>query len=116
MLKFTLAADGITEEDIYDPNLDERDPEKYHILWEKSPPTLHPLALEAANDPLFALMFAAYKMRLNDRKVTAMALARALSVSVATLYRRYGKGEIHSLCQETPLRVLKPIRAWSELD
>jgi hypothetical protein len=113
--RFTIAAyGGCTEEDVWDTNLDERDPEKSRFLW-GTPTKQHPLALGAADDPLLVLRFAAHEMRLNGRKVTTTALARALSVSVATLYRRYGKGEIHRICQETPLRVLKPIRTRSEL-
>jgi hypothetical protein len=121
-IKLTLAAKGITEEDVRDNNLDERDPEKYRFLWEKSPPTLHPLAVKATNDPLFALRFAAYEMRLNGRKVTRAALERALDVSVATLYRRHGQSAVRAVCEEPPLRVLPsvgkktPIRARSELD
>ena len=98
MMKFTLAADGITDEDIYDPNLEERDPEKYHILWKKSPPTLHPRALEAVSDPRLAITHAAYMIRHNGRKVTTTSLACALHVSVATLYRKYGKREIRRVC------------------
>ena len=119
--KFSIAAyGGCTEKDVWDINLDERDPEKCRFLW-NTPAKRHPRALEAMNSPLFALGFAAYEMRLNGQKVTAVALARTLHVSPATLYRRHGKLAVRAVCQE-PLRVLAsvgkktPIRARSELD
>ena len=120
--RFSIAAyGGCSEKDVWDINLDERDPEKCRFLW-NTPAKRHPRALEAMNSPLFALRFAAYEMRLNGQTVTAVALARTLHVSPATLYRRHGKLAVRAVCQEPPLRVLAsvgkktPIRARSELD
>lgn len=120
--RFSIAAyGGCTEKDVWDINLDERDPEKCRFLW-NTPAKRHPRALEAMNSPLFALRFAAYEMRLNGQKVTSASLARELGVSVSTLYRRYGQRQICSVCQEQPLRVFasvgkkKPIETRSELD
>jgi hypothetical protein len=123
-IKFTLASYGITEEDIHDPKLHERDAEKHYILWEKSPPTRHPRAYEAINDSKHALANAAYMIRVNGRKVTMPSLARALRVSVSTLYRRYDRQEINRVCQEPPIHVVasvgkknrKPILVLSELE
>ena len=97
-VKLMLASYGIREEDIWDPDLGERDPDKCHMLWGKSPPTLHPGTLQAVNDPQRAPAIAAVMMRVNGRKVTIASLACALHVSVATLYRRYGKQEIRRVC------------------
>jgi hypothetical protein len=97
-VKLMLASYGISEEDIWDPDLEKRDPEKSYILWQKSPPTVPPAFLEAVNDRQCAPAIAAVMMRLNGRKVTASSLARALGVSWATLYRRYGKREIRRVC------------------
>ncbi len=94
--KFTLATHGITEEDIRDKNLDERDPGKSRFLW-TAPARRHPRALEAMKNPL---AFAAAMMRVNGRKVTKTALARELNVSERTLYRRYGRQEIKRVCRE----------------
>jgi hypothetical protein len=119
--KFSIAHAGCTEKDVWDINLDERDPEKARFLW-NTPYTRHPRALEAVNSPLFAPRFAAFEMQLNGQKVTRASLARALGVCVSTLYRRYGQREIWKVCQEQPLRVLAsvgkktPFRARSELD
>jgi hypothetical protein len=122
--KFSMAAyGGCTEKDVWDINLAERDPEKSRFLW-GTPIKRHPRALEAMNSPLFALRFAGHEMRLNGQKVTAVALARALHVSLATLYRRHGKLAVRAVCQEPPLRVLASvgkknrtlISAPSELD
>jgi len=97
--KLQLAAYEITEEDVRDLNLKERDPEKHHILWEKSPPPpIPPWAWKAATDPRHASAIAAFMMRLNGSKVTGATLARALGMSVATLYRRYGKEKISETC------------------
>jgi ABC-type phosphate/phosphonate transport system substrate-binding protein len=118
----TLAVHEIADEDVRDLNLEERAPEKYRLLWKSPPPPILPWAWEAVNDPQRAPAIAATMMRLNGSKVTTKTLARALGVSVATLYRRYGQREICRVCQEQPLRVLasvgkkKPIRARSELD
>jgi helix-turn-helix protein len=101
-IKLTLATYGITDEDFTDDKLSERDPGKSYILWEMSPPPLHPRALEAVNDPQHALPLAAYMIRLNGRKVTRASLARALKVSIATLYRKYGRLALRTACQEPP--------------
>jgi len=106
--KFSMAAyGGCTERDVWDVNLDERDPEKCRFL--NGPPRRHPRALEAMNDPLFALKFAGYEMRLNGEEVTRASLARALGVCVSTLYRRYGRREIWKVCQEQPLYVVESL-------
>jgi len=97
--KLWLAGYGISEEDIRDLNLKERDPEKHHILWEKSPtPSVPRRFWEAVNDPQGAPAIAAFMMRLTGSKVTRATLARSLGVSAATLYRRYGKEKISEIC------------------
>jgi hypothetical protein len=97
-LKLELAARGITEEDFWDLNLKERDPEKYHFLWEIPATPVPRRLLDAINDPGRAPAIAAFMMRLNGRKVARATLARSLRVSVATFYRKYGKEEIGKLC------------------
>jgi hypothetical protein len=111
-VKLMLAAYGISEDDFFDLNLKERDPEKYYILWEKSPPALHPRVLEAVNDPQRAPAIAATIIRVSGRKVTTTSLARALQVSVDTLYRRYGQPAVRMACEE-PVTSLPPSEAHS---
>jgi len=97
--KLMLACYEITDDDIRDPNLQERDPEKYQVLWEISPPPSIPRWVwEAVNDSKRAPAIAASMMRLNGSKVTRATLARELRVSMATLYRRYGKEKIGKIC------------------
>jgi len=97
--KLMLACYEITDEDIRDPNLQERDPEKYQILWEISPPPPIPRRVwEAVNDSKLAPAITAFMMRLDGRKVTRATPARELRVSMATLYRRYGKEKIGKIC------------------
>ena len=97
-LKLELAAHGITEEDLWDVNLKERDPEKHRILWEIPATPIPRRFLKAINHPKRAPAIAAFMMRLNGRKVTRATLARSLRISPATLCRRYGKKEIGELC------------------
>ena len=70
----------------------------------------------AAQLPQYAPAITAFMMRLNGRKVSRSSLACELGISVNTLYRRYGRQEIGRICEEQQLRVLKQIRARSELD
>ena len=120
--KFWLAANGISEEDFWDDDLQQRDPEKYHFLWEKPIGPYPWWFFEAINDPWYAPAIASVMLRVNGRIVTSSALARALRISVDTLYRKYGKREIRRVCEEPPPPVLEsvgkktPIRARSELD
>jgi hypothetical protein len=120
--KFWLAANRISEEDFLDLDLKQRDPEKYHFLWEKPVVPRPRWFFEAINDPQYAPAITAVMIRVNGRTVTSSALARELGVSVNTLYRRYGQREIRRVCQEPPLCVLAsvgkktPVRARSELD
>jgi hypothetical protein len=125
--KFWLTANGISEEDFLDLDLQQRDPEKYHFLWEEPVGPRPGWFFEAINDPQYAPAIAAFMMRLNGRKVSRSSLARELGVSVNTLYRRYGQPEIARVCEEPPPPVLqsvgkknrKPIpepSAHSELD
>ena len=97
--KLTAALYGITEADLRDTKLRERDPEKYHFLWGTSPPVRLPRAHEAVKER--PLQTAAYLLRrYNGRKVTPMALARNMGVSVSTLYRRYGQRAVRVACEE----------------
>jgi hypothetical protein len=109
--KFTLAAHGITEADIRDKKLKERDPEKYNFLWKTSPPIRHPRAHEAVKErPLHT---AAYLLRrYNGMKITREAVARDLGVSVNTLYRRYGQRAVRVACEE-PVSLPPPSRPRS---
>jgi hypothetical protein len=44
------------------------------------------------------LISKAYRLRLNSRDVTPKSLARELGISVATLYRRYGRDAVKKAC------------------
>ena len=107
--KLTLAHYGITEADFFDDKLD---PEKSRFLWEKSPPPLeYPRAHEAVKER--PLQTAAYLLRrYHGRKVTPVALARDLGVSVSTLYRRYGQRAVRVACEE-PITLPPPSRPRS---
>ena len=115
-VKLTLSAHGISEEDIHDRNLKERDAKKYYLLWEELPSTLHPDIVTAINDPQRAPAVAATLMRVNGRKVTEATLARELGMSVDTLHRRYDKRELRRVCEELPVFVVasegKQNRQW----
>lgn len=110
--KITLAAHGITDADFWDHKLSERDPEKSNFLWNTSPPVRHPRAHEALKrNPLQTV---AYLLRHNGRKVTTVALARDLGVSVSTLYRRYGQLAVRVACEE-PVSLPPPSRPRSQI-
>jgi hypothetical protein len=51
----------------------------------------------------------AAKLRLNMRPVTRASLARELKISVAKLYRKYGKAAIKRVCDGAPGRAEVPI-------
>ncbi len=108
--KLTLAAHGITDADFVDKNLKEREPAKFNFLWKTSPPIRHPRAHEAVKER--PLQTAASLLRHNGRKVTPVALARNLGVSVRTLYRRYGLA-VRVACEE-PVSLPPPSerRSW----
>ncbi|PWT82948.1 MAG: hypothetical protein C5B58_07325 [Acidobacteria bacterium] len=99
----TLAGREIADRDVFNPDLEERFPEKYRFLWgprERMPRWVW----KAVNQPQRAPAIAAANIRRNGGEVTTPSdLARVLGVSVATLYRRYGKREIRRIC-ETPIR------------
>ena len=108
--KLTMAAHGITDADFFDNKLKERDPEKYHYLWKTSPPVRHPRAHEAVKER--PMQTAGAMLRHNGRLVTPVALARALGVSISTLYRRYGQRAVRVACEE-PINLPPPSRPRS---
>jgi hypothetical protein len=106
---FWAAANGISEEDFLDPDLERRDPKKYHFLWEEPLGPRPGWFFEAINDPKCAPAIAALILRVNGRTVTYKALARALGMSVKRLYHEYGAKEIRRVCKESPTRVLQSV-------
>jgi len=60
-------------------------------------------AYEAVEIPERLLKAKVEKLRLNMRPVTPPSLARELKISVATLYRRYGRTLVRQACQERPV-------------
>ena len=110
-VKLSLAAYGITEADIGDAKFKERDPEKYGLLWDTSLPFWRPRSHEAIKER--PLQTAAYLLRhFHERKVTRAAVARALGVSISTLYRRYGQRAVRVACEE-PVSLPPPSRPRS---
>src|SRR4029453_6287431 len=110
-VKLSFAAYGITEADIRDTKFKERDPEKYGLLWDTSLPFWCPRYHEAIKKR--PLQTAAYLLRhFHERKVTRAAVARALGVSVRTLYRRYGQLAVRAACDE-PVSLPPPSRPRS---
>ena len=85
-------------------NLKERDLEKYNFLY-RTPilKMIHPRAFEAVETPERILRVKAAKLRLNMGLVTPTSLAGELKISVATLYRRYGRTLVRQACQERPV-------------
>jgi hypothetical protein len=85
-------------------SLKERDLEKYNFLY-RTPilKMIHPRAYEAVETPERILRVKAEKLRLNMRRVTPASLADELKISVATLYRRYGRILVRQACQERPV-------------
>ena len=85
-------------------SLKERDPEKYKYLY-RTPilKMIHTHAYEATAALNGMLMTKAAKLRLNMRDVTPANLARELEISVATLYRRYGRILVRQACHERPV-------------
>ena len=87
-------------------DLEERDPDKFRsLIGERDPKTgnirptpildmIHSRAYEAVKERHGMLIVAAEKLRLNMRQVTPKLLAYELGISVATLYRRYGKEHV----------------------
>jgi hypothetical protein len=107
--------------------LEFRDPEKFrHLLGERDSngnikPTsifeiTHSSAYEAIKQPHAMLMVAAAKLTLNLRLVTPMSLARELKVSVATLYRRYGRDSVRQACHGRPVRDEAPAKVRYQIN
>jgi hypothetical protein len=115
-LKLSLAAYGITLADIGDAKFKERDPEKWGRLWDTSLPFWLPRSREAIKER--PLQTAAYLLRhFHESKLTRAetraAVARALGVSISTLYRRYGQLAVRMACEE-PVNLPTPSerRSW----
>jgi hypothetical protein len=124
-LECSMTAHGISEDDMrelrsLEGKLECRDPDKYRYLVGtrdcasgkvKRPPILEmiiPEALRSMTDPRRILRVKACKLMVNMRDVTPGALANELKISVATLYRRYGRDEIREVCKRRPA---SPLRA-----
>jgi hypothetical protein len=79
-------------------------PKKYDLLTERDmPKMMHPRFYEATATRDGMLMTKAVKLRLNLSDVTPESLASELRISVATLYRRYGREAVRHACRPVPV-------------
>ncbi len=107
-LEFSMVANEVCRDDMRDfaslKSLKEREPEKFRWLI-KTPilNQIHPLAWEAIATGERRLQVKAAKLRLIRIKVSPATLAGELGISVATLYRRYGRKAVKAACFQAPI-------------
>jgi hypothetical protein len=121
-LEFSLVAGGISEDDKFPMgceripsqkrvslirqhfrDLKDRDLKKYDLLTQRDfAKVMHPLAYKAIATHDRILKIKAAKLKLNMRDVTPQNLARELKISLATLYRQYGREAVRRACRPAP--------------
>ena len=108
--ELAVTAQDISDDDLHSPmvELEQRDPKKAQWLRRPLLAKLTPRSFDAVEqvDPTRhvngLLISKAYRLRLNLRDVTPKSLASELKISVATLYRRYGREAVRNACRALP--------------
>ena len=120
-VELTFAVAGITDDDIRavaHPDrfqrkrnraaLKKRDRRKWRLLCRRDFFDVRQGAFEALSQPKTRLRMKAVRLNLNGIKLTPKNLAGALSISTATLYRRFGREAVRSACDGIPVRAEYP--------
>jgi len=98
-MKVAMAAHEISDFDRRDPNLKERDPEKYRLLYETPRDKFLRDYWRASKEPSAPLMVKARMLRLSQSKVNRKTLAREFGYDPRKLLKRFGENAVREACE-----------------